>query len=141
VLDARDGSRFEIDGGKGLLLTFMEVAGSQQKATLAKAYNARAVDMEAAAVATAARAHGIQFAATKVISDGLDFEMPQTARFINAQWRFQTVGFAFFVALRPWLWRRVAILARNSNQASRSLARHLKAFPQHLSDVIEAKTI
>lgn len=141
VLDARDGSRFEIDGGKGLLVTFMEVAGSQQKATLAKAYNARAVDMEAAAVATAARAHGIQFAATKVISDGLDFEMPQTARFINAQGRFQTVGFALFVALRPWLWRRVAILARNSNQASRSLARHLKAFPQQLSDVIEAKTI
>jgi nucleoside phosphorylase len=141
VLDARDGSRFEIDGGKGLLVTFMEVAGSQQKATLAKAYNALAVDMEAAAVANAARVHGIQFAATKVISDGLDFEMPQTARFINARGQFRTASFALFVALRPWLWRRVAILARNSNLAARSLARHLKAFPQHLSDVIEAKTI
>lgn len=140
VLDARDGSRFEIEGGKGLLVTFMEVAGSQQKATLAKAYNAQAVDMEAAAVATAARTHGIQFAATKVISDGLDFEMPQTARFINVRGQFRTASFALFVALRPWLWRRVAILARNSNKAARSLARHLKAFPQHLSDVIEAKT-
>jgi nucleoside phosphorylase len=141
VLDARDGSRFEIDGGKGLLLTFMEVAGSQQKATLAKAYNARAVDMEAAAVATAARAHGIRFAATKVISDGLDFEMPETAGFIDPQGKFRTVGFARFVALRPWVWWRVAILARNSNKAAKSLARHLKTFPQHLSDVIETNTI
>jgi adenosylhomocysteine nucleosidase len=140
VLDARDGSRFEIEGGKGLLVTFMAVASTQQKAKLAEAYNAQAVDMEAAAVATAARAHGVQFAATKVISDGLDFEMPQMARFIGPQGEFRTLSFAFFVTLRPWLWPRVAILARNSTKAARVLAGHLKAFPQHLSDVFEAKT-
>jgi len=139
VLDARDGSRFEIDGGKGLLVTFMAVAGSKQKAHLAEAYNAQAVDMEAAAVAAAARVHGIQFAATKVVSDGLDFDMPETARFIGPQGEFRTASFALFVALRPWLWGRVAILARNSNEAARILAGHLKAFPQHPSDVIEAK--
>ncbi len=139
VLDARDGSRFEVDGGKGLLVTFMAVAGSKQKAHLAEAYNAQAVDMEAAAVAAAARVHGIQFAATKVVSDGLDFDMPETARFIGPQGEFRTASFAFFVALRPWLWGRVAILARNSNQAARILAGHLKAYPQHPSDVIEAK--
>jgi adenosylhomocysteine nucleosidase len=139
VLDARDGSRFEIDGGKGLLVTFMAVAGSKQKAHLAEAYNAQAVDMEAAAVATAARVHGVQFAATKVVSDWLDFDMPATASFIGPQGQFRTASFALFVALRPWLWRRVAILARNSNKAARILAGHLKAFPQHPSDVIEAK--
>jgi adenosylhomocysteine nucleosidase len=140
VLDARDGSSFEIDGGKGLLVTFMAVAGSPQKANLAQAYSAQAVDMEAAAVVTVARAHGIQFAVTKVISDELNFEMPQTARFIDGKGQFKTAGFAFFVALRPWLWRRVAMLAHNSNKAARILAGHLKAFRPHLSDVIEAKT-
>jgi adenosylhomocysteine nucleosidase len=139
VLDARDGSRFEIDGGKGLLVTFMAVAGSKQKAHLAEAYNAQAVDMEAAAVATAARVHGVQFAATKVVSDGLDFDMPETTTFIGPEGQFRTASFAFFVALRPWLWRRVAILARNSNKAARILAGHLKAFSEHPSDVIEAK--
>jgi nucleoside phosphorylase len=140
VIDARDGSRFEIDGGKGLLVTFMEVASSQQKATLSQAYGAQAVDMEAAAVATAARAHGLQFSATKVISDGLDFEMPQMARFIGSQGEFRTASFALFVALRPWLWQRVAILARNSHKAATRLAAHLKVFPKHFGDGTETKT-
>jgi hypothetical protein len=118
----------------------MTVASTNQKANLAQGYGAQAVDMEAAAVAAAARAHGIQFAATKVISDGLDFEMPETARFIDSQGRFRTSAFAVFVALRPSLWRRVAILARNSNRAARVLAEHLETFRLHLGDVIEAKT-
>jgi adenosylhomocysteine nucleosidase len=77
--------------------------------------------MEAAAVAAAAQAHGIRFTATKVISDGLQFDMPETARFIDAQGGFRTAAFAAFVALRPWLWRRVAMLARNSSRAARIL--------------------
>ncbi|MGA8270563.1 MAG: hypothetical protein WB919_03330, partial [Candidatus Sulfotelmatobacter sp.] len=76
VLDARDGSRFQLQAGKGTLITFMEVAGSAQKKKLGAAYAAQAVDMEAAAVAAAARAHNIAFAVVKVISDEADFEMP-----------------------------------------------------------------
>jgi adenosylhomocysteine nucleosidase len=121
VLDARDGSRVEIAGGEGTLVTFMTVAGAEQKQKLARAYSAQAVDMEAAAVAAAAQAHGIRFTATKVISDGLQFDMPETARFIDAQGGFRTAAFAAFVALRPWLWRRVAMLARNSSRAARIL--------------------
>ncbi len=140
VLDARDGSRVEIVGGEGTLVTFMTVAGAEQKQKLAQAYRAQAVDMEAAAVAAAAAAHGIRFTATKVISDGLHFEMPETARFIDARGGFRTAAFAAFVALRPWLWRRVAMLASNSNHAARALAEHLKAFRQPLNDAVEAKT-
>jgi adenosylhomocysteine nucleosidase len=140
VVDARDGSRFRIEGGKGVLVTFMAVAGSQQKANLAQAYCAQVVDMEAAAVGAAALAHGVQFGATKVISDELDFEMPETARFIDPQGQFRTAGFALFAAVRPRLWRRVINLARNSNKAARVLGEHLQAFRQHLSDVVEAKT-
>jgi adenosylhomocysteine nucleosidase len=141
VVDARDGSKVKIAGGEGTLITFMSVAGAGQKRSLAQAYGARAVDMEAAGVAAAARAHEIPFTATKVISDGLDFEMPETARFIDAQGGFHAAGFAAYVAMRPWLWRRVAILASNSRKAARSLGKHLKAPRTPFSEAVEAKTI
>jgi adenosylhomocysteine nucleosidase len=141
VIDARDGSRIAIEGGEGTLVTFMAVAGAEQKANLAQAYDAQAVDMEAAAVAVAARACEIRFTATKVISDGLDFEMLETAQFVDPHGHFQTAQFAVYVALRPWLWRRVASMARNTRKAASVLDSYLKNSSQALKDVVEAKTI
>jgi len=140
IIDARDGSRTEVAGGKGVLLTFMAVAGKQQKLSLALSYSAQAVDMEAAGVAAAALAHGIEFGAVKVISDELDFEMPQTSRFIDPQGRFSTGRFALFVSLRPWLWKRVATLASNSRKAAKALAVHLKAASNPVNHLDEANT-
>jgi adenosylhomocysteine nucleosidase len=141
VIDARDGSRVEIDGGagqgQGLLVTFIAVAGTQQKANLAQAYGAQAVDMEAAAVAAAARTHGIRFNATKVISDEVSFEMPGMDRFIDAQGHFRTANFVAFIALRPRLWRRVVMLARNSHRATKVLGEHLGRCRQELSRASE----
>jgi adenosylhomocysteine nucleosidase len=133
VIDARDGSRTQLDSGGGTLVTFMAVAAPDQKAKLAQAYGARAVDMEAAAVAAAARAHGLAFGVTKVISDEFDFEMPQISRFIGADGQFKSAGFIRFASLRPWLWQRVALLARNSNQAARALAAQLEHFSTDLN--------
>jgi hypothetical protein len=135
VLDARDGSRFQILEGKGTLVTFMEVAETAQKKKLASAYAAEAVDMEAAAVAAAAGAHNIAFAATKVISDEAGFEIPNMANFIDSEGQFDTAGFVLFAVLRPWLWTRVAALAGNSRQAAHSLARHLA------SSFVDQKTL
>jgi adenosylhomocysteine nucleosidase len=141
VIDARDGSRFETSGfesgdakGDGRLVTFMAVAGAEQKAKLAQAYQARAVDMEAAGVLVAARAHGVSFGATKVISDELDFEMHGMADFIDATGRFKTASFVVYVALRPWLWKRVATLARNSSKAANALAAHLERLQSDLKE-------
>jgi adenosylhomocysteine nucleosidase len=136
VIDGRDGSRVEVDDearegqgqGQSKLVTFMAVAGAQQKASLARAYGAQAVDMEAAAVAAAAHAHGVRFGAMKVISDEIGFEMPEMTRFIDAQGRFRTANFAAFVAFRPGLWRRVSILARNCQKAARELGKHLEHY-------------
>jgi adenosylhomocysteine nucleosidase len=130
ITDARDGSRMQSEGmqltsGEGSLVTFMAVAGAEQKLKLARAYDARAVDMEAAAVAAAARAHAIPFVAIKVISDEMDFEIPGADRFIDANGQFRTKSFVLFAALRPWLWMRVATLASNSHKAAKSLAAHL----------------
>ncbi len=128
VIDARDGSRIQLDSGDGTLVTFMAVAEADQKAKLAQAYGARAVDMEAAAVAAATQAHGIGFRVTKVISDEADFKMPEMARFIGTDGEFKSARFIRFAAARPWLWRRVAILARNSNHAARMLTQQLEHF-------------
>lgn len=139
VIDARDASRTQLPGGNGILLTSTAVAGARQKRNLAQSYAAQAIDMEAAAVAAAARAHGIPFTATKVISDGLDFEMPETASFIDAKGRFKTVSFGLHVALRPWLWPRVAKLASNSKKAAKSLCEHLNDFHRTYTEIAEAK--
>jgi adenosylhomocysteine nucleosidase len=140
VLDARDGSRIEIAGGKGILVTFMAVAGIEQKMNLAQAYGAQAVDMEAAAVAAAACAHKIAFAVTKVISDEYDFEMPGMDRFIHTDGRFNTRSFVAFAALRPWLWSRVATLASNSRKAAQSLGTNMEHYQRRLCDLAEAKS-
>jgi adenosylhomocysteine nucleosidase len=126
VIDARVGSRFSVPGGKGTLVTFMEVAGTAQKAKLAKAYAAEAVDMEAAAVAAAAASHGIDFRAVKVISDDANFEIPGMARFIDSNGQFRTVNFALHAVVRPWLWWRTAVLAANSNKAAKVLSEYLR---------------
>ena len=134
VIDARDCSRVfngESDSGNALL-TFMSVAGVQQKKSLAQAFTAQAVDMEAAAVAAAAAAHGLAFNAAKVISDEADFELPEMDRFIDSQGRFKTSAFALFIVPRPWLWTRVVALARNSARAAKILSRHLERMVQEL---------
>jgi adenosylhomocysteine nucleosidase len=137
VIDARDGSRACVTAitNQDSLVTFMSVAGAQQKMNLAQAYGAKAVDMEAAAVAAAAHAHSIGFGAIKVISDEVDFEMPEMTRFIDAQGRFRTVSFAVFVALRPAIWKRVAKLSRNSRKAAQSLGARLQRYRQELHQV------
>jgi adenosylhomocysteine nucleosidase len=63
VVDAKDGSQTDTGSGSGVLVSFSSVAGAEQKAKLASAYGAQAVDMEAAAVAKGAEARGLRFAA------------------------------------------------------------------------------
>lgn len=126
VIDSRDCSRTTVDDGKGVLVTFMAVASAQQKASLAQAYAADVVDMEAAAVANAARAHGIAFGAIKAVSDDVNFEMPGMDRFIDSRGQFRAGLFAFYTGMRPWLWPRVARLAGNSGKASQALAERLQ---------------
>ena len=99
----------------------------EQKAKLAKAYGAQAVDMEAAAVARAAESHGVRFLACKVISDANDSLMPPVGRFIGEGGRFQAFKFIAYVAFRPWLWGRVQQLARHSIIAAGKLCEALAA--------------
>lgn len=121
VVNASDGSSSVSQQGEGVLVTFGAIADPKQKTRLRESYGAQSVDMEAAAVARAAEARGVRFAAIKVISDEFDFEFPAMERFVTPAGEFSEWKFAFFAALRPWLWPRVVQLMRNSTRASRAL--------------------
>ena len=126
VVNAGDGSRVSLDGGKGVLVSFGSVASPAQKAKLRESFDAQAVDMEAAAVARAAEARSVEFEVMKVISDELDFNFPTMERFVDSNGRFSEVRFALYAAVRPWLWAQVMRLERNSRRASRALCDALR---------------
>jgi adenosylhomocysteine nucleosidase len=130
VIDAGDGSRTDSGSGEGVLVSFAAVADSDQKASLAKAFGADVIDMEAATVSRCAQAHGIQFMACKVVSDQRDQRLPPVAQFVAADGTFQSFRFLAHVALRPWLWAGVGQLARNSSIAAQSLCKQLAASTQ-----------
>ena len=126
VVNAGDGSSLTLDRGEGVLVSFGSVASPAQKASLRDSFQAQAVDMEAAAVARAAEARGAGFAVVKVISDEFDFEFPAMERFVDSNGRFLEGRFAWYATLRPWLWLKVARLARNGHRASLALSERLR---------------
>ncbi|MBS1852622.1 MAG: phosphorylase [Acidobacteria bacterium] len=130
VIDAGSGSRSAVsDGVAGVVLvTYDAIADPEQKARLAAAYGAQAVDMEAAAVAQGAEVHGVAFAACKAISDEADFSLPASESFVGPEGQFQTGRFMLYVGLRPWLWRATIRLAGNSGKASCALCGALQDF-------------
>lgn len=130
VVNAGDGSRVRVDRGNGVLVSFGAVAGSAQKSKLRESFAAQAVDMEAAAVARAAEARGVEFAVLKVVSDEFDFSFPAMERFVDSDGRFLEARFALYAMVRPWLWAKVARLARNSSRASRALCESLGKIDQ-----------
>jgi adenosylhomocysteine nucleosidase len=126
VINAGDSSRVNLGGGSGVLVSFGAVATPTQKASLKESFGAQVVDMEAAAVAQAAEARGVEFAAVKVVSDEFDFEFPAMERFVDANGQFSDLRFALFAGVCPWLWPRVARLAKNSGRAARALCEWLE---------------
>lgn len=128
VMNANDGSCVLIPEGKGILVSYAHVATREQKAKLRQAFGGQAVDMEASAVARAAEARAVTFAAVKVISDDVDFEIPTTEQFVDERGHFREMSFALFVALRPWLWPRMIRLMNNSRRATRALCQELEKF-------------
>jgi adenosylhomocysteine nucleosidase len=125
VVNAGDGSSVDTGTGEGVLVTFGSVASPEQKSKLGASFGAQAVDMEAAAVAQAAQARGVRFAAVKAISDESNFALPPMDNFLAPGGRFRTWKFALFVLVRPWMYKSMLTLARNSNRASHALCNWL----------------
>jgi adenosylhomocysteine nucleosidase len=128
VVDAHDASSTETGSGQGVMVSFAEIASPEQKAKLAYAFGAQAVDMEAAAAARGALARGVSFIAVKAISDESDFVLPEMNRYVSHDGKFRTAAFAVAMAVRPWLWTRTLQLARNSSRASGALCDWLERY-------------
>ena len=142
VVNAGDGSSVKLNRGEGVLVSFGAVASAAQKAKLRASFGAKAVDMEAASVARAAEARGVGLAVVKVISDEFDFSFPAMERFVDPSGRFLEGRFAWFVAVRPWLWSRVLQLARNSGRASRALCDWLRKMDAaSMADVFSGESV
>jgi adenosylhomocysteine nucleosidase len=134
IINAGDGSSVNSRTGEGILVSFSSVANPEQKSKLAASFHADAVDMEASAVAQAAEARGVRFAAVKAISDARDFVFPPMENFIDPAGGFRTGNFALFLALRPWLWSPAIRLTRNSARASRALCGALEHIIESRND-------
>ena len=138
VIDAKDGSRVEAGVGHWVVVSVDHSASIEQKARLAKAYWAHAVDMEAAAVARAAQTHDITFVGLKAISDEAGFEMPSIDRFVANDGGFRTAAFVLFGAIRPWLWWRVIQLATNSTRAANALCEWLDQYNHDPEELVNS---
>lgn len=126
VIDSRTGERFGDPSAGATLVTAATLASVTEKGRLRSAYGAVAVDMEAATVARLARAHSLNFRATKAISDAADFEVEALARFSTAEGQFRERAFAAHAALRPALWGRLLALSSNSRRALQGLTQELQ---------------
>jgi adenosylhomocysteine nucleosidase len=121
VVDSRTGERFANPRFESVVVTGAAIASVREKARLYASYQAAAVDMEAAAVARLAQAHGLEFQAIKVISDAADFELADLGKFATPDGQFREAAFAVHALLRPRLWSKLAQLAGNSGRALKEL--------------------
>jgi adenosylhomocysteine nucleosidase len=121
VVDTQSGERYSNSQFKQVLVSSPAIASIKEKRRLYESYGASAVDMEAAAVARIALAHGLSFQAIKTISDDADFELHELARFATQDGQFREAAFAAYSVARPRLWSKLFQLAGNSNRAIQSL--------------------
>ena len=134
VVDETTGRRFKAAYGEGTVVSSREIARAAKKRELASQFGADVVDMEGAAVAEVAEAHGLPFLAVKAISDEMDFELPPLQGFVDAEGRFQGARFGFWAAWHPQWWPTIAQLKRRSDLAAKKLAERLREVIQAHGD-------
>lgn len=122
VFDADTGKSWPTLGGEYAVVSATSILGYEEKRRLAERFGAKAVDMEAAAVAEVAAHANVPFMAVKAISDELDFPMPPMNRFVGRDGSFAMASFALYALTRPALWPAVLRLGRNSVKAAQALA-------------------
>jgi hypothetical protein len=135
VVDVATGERYPTNGGEWVLATSQDVSDAAEKHALLMKCGAQVVDMEAAAVAQAARDRGITFAAIKSISDEAGFAMPPLTQFIDENGRFNNGRFLLYVALRPKWWPTLARIRTNSAIASANLCRAVEHLIESSSQI------
>lgn len=126
VVDEATGRRFRTAHGEGTVVSSHEIARAEKKRELASRFAADVVDMEGAAVAEVAEAHGLPFLAVKAVSDEMAFELPPLQEFVDADGRFRGARFGLWAAWHPRWWPAIARLKKRSDVAAAALAGKLR---------------
>jgi adenosylhomocysteine nucleosidase len=126
VIDEASGCRYATAAGEGTVVSSRTIAGAAKKRELAQRFAADVVDMEGAAVAEVALAHGARFLAVKAVSDERDYDLPPLQEFVDAEGRFQSARFSWHAAWHPRWWPMIVSLKLNTDRAARTLATTLE---------------
>lgn len=112
---------------EGPVVTVGEVVClAAEKKALGKASGAIAVDMESAAIASAAACAGVPFLLARVVSDCADEDLPMDFNLWLSPWgRMRGMG---RVLIRPSILRSLLRMKRQAGQGSQSLARFFQAW-------------
>jgi nucleoside phosphorylase len=130
MIDASSGKIYEAEcgteSGEGTLLTVGEIAGREEKRRLVERFHARALDMEAAAVAEIAAKFHLRFMAVKAISDEMGDHLPPMQKFVHEDGSFAGGRFLLHVLLQPQRWPAIFRLVRNAREAANTLSAALR---------------
>ena len=99
------------------------IAGEQRKRELREEFQADAIDMEGAGVASIADSCGLPFYAVKAISDEVTFDMPPLNNFVDSKGQMHMVAYGMQAFMHPSWWEPTLALARNGKKASVELAK------------------
>ena len=124
VIDEASNERYltAFQGPTCWLLTSTRVASHREKLVLVAQFGADLVDMEASALARAARERKIPFYCVKGVSDGVADVLPDFNRFILPDGRFQLARFVVFAAFRPHCWGALIRMGKNARKAAEGFA-------------------
>jgi len=124
VTDGATGENYATASPEGYRLVSIDhVAVREEKRKLAERFQVPLVDMEAAAVARLAQAHGIPFYCFKGISDGSNDKLPDFNRFQGQDGQFRMPAFMVYALWHPQYWGALKQLGVNTKLAASNLAR------------------
>jgi adenosylhomocysteine nucleosidase len=128
IIDSVSGERYATSAVASpiKLATLDHVAGRDEKRRFAESYGASLVDMEAAAVAQAARARGIPFYCWKAVTDIASEDLPDFNYFLDQEKQLRTRQVAAYALTHPRYVAPLLRMGRNSKSGADALAQALR---------------
>jgi adenosylhomocysteine nucleosidase len=128
IIDSVSGERYATSAVASpiKLATLDHVAGRDEKRRFAESYGASLVDMEAAAVAQAARARGIPFYCWKAVTDIATEDLPDFNYFLDQEKQLRTRQVAAYALTHPRYVAPLLRMGRNSKSGADALAQALR---------------
>jgi adenosylhomocysteine nucleosidase len=128
IIDSVSGERYATSAVASpiKLATLDHVAGRDEKRRFAESYGSSLVDMEAAAVAQAARARGIPFYCWKAVTDIATEDLPDFNYFLDQEKQLRTRQVAAYALTHPRYVAPLLRMGRNSKSGADALAQALR---------------